>query len=59
MGKITPFQKHHIFEHSEMRDMLLVGYTKGLGLAMPLLGGSQHENSPHAMASKYQAKMKL
>ena len=57
LGKLTPFQKHHIFKDASMRDLLLFGYTKGLGLAIPLLGGSQYPNSPHARASAYQKRV--
>src|SRR5438477_8730529 len=47
------FQAHHVAQDAEMAKLLLDGYKRGLGFAIPLLGGT-NPNSPHGMASQYQ-----
>jgi hypothetical protein len=48
------FQAHHVVQDAAMRDMVLEGYKKAIGFAIPLLGGSRYPGSPHDMATRYQ-----
>ncbi len=57
LGRILPFERHHIFKHESMVDLLLNGYTKGLGFAIPLLGGNSMPGTPHFNATAYQRRV--
>jgi RHS repeat-associated protein len=47
------FERHHVLQDAEMKVMV-GGYTRYLGLAIPLLGGSRLRGSPHFLANEYQ-----
>jgi len=50
-------QAHHIFQNAVMED-LFPSYSRGFGLAMPLLGKSTTRGSPHYLATMTQRRMK-
>lgn len=50
----TAAQAHHIFQQAVMT--YLPGYTRGFGLAMPLLGRSTTIGTPHYLATQEQRK---
>ncbi|AXQ29709.1 hypothetical protein D0B54_13940 [Solimonas sp. K1W22B-7] len=50
------FQAHHIMQNTVMEQMYAT-YRRGLGIAMPLLGGSHSRGSPHDLANEMQKKL--
>jgi RHS repeat-associated protein len=51
-----PFQRHHILQNAEMEDLALPGYSRGIALAIPLMGGRGIPGSPHDLITELQNK---
>ena len=54
-----PFQRHHILQNAAMEDLALPGYSRGIALAIPLMGGSGIPGSPHDLINQLQRKGEL
>ena len=51
-----PFQKHHVLQDAIMDGV--EGYSRGIGIAIPLMGGSWLKESPHYLANATQTALK-
>jgi len=50
----TPYAAHHIFQDADMKLLFKSIYTKGIGLAMPVLGKYGQKFSPHWILNRTQ-----
>ncbi|MBC8008956.1 MAG: hypothetical protein H7067_02530 [Burkholderiales bacterium] len=57
-GGTGRMEAHHVFQNAEMLKMVLLGYSRGLAFAMPLLGKSTNVLTPHGMATAAQRNLK-